>query len=134
LGDVTAGKEAGLETQRKLSKNTLMSCHQNAGHSDNKNVANCSIKSAAKLKHLGRIITNQSRTHEEFKKQIHFGEYLILFSSEYVVFPTAISERKKKPKTFWEEIIAYFPLIRHGQHRKSSRCLGTIRDFYRAVA
>jgi hypothetical protein len=30
-------------------------------------------------------------------------------------------------KKFWEEIIAYFPLIRHGPHRKRSRCLATIR-------
>jgi hypothetical protein len=28
---------------------------------------------------------------------------------------------------FWEELIAYFPLIRHGPHIKSSRCLATIR-------
>jgi hypothetical protein len=31
-------------------------------------------------------------------------------------------------KNFWEELIAYFPSIRHGQHRKRSRCLTTIED------
>jgi hypothetical protein len=29
-------------------------------------------------------------------------------------------------KKFWEELIAYFPLIRHGPHRKRIRCLATI--------
>jgi hypothetical protein len=29
-------------------------------------------------------------------------------------------------KKFWEELIAYFPLIQ-GPHRKRSRCLATIR-------
>jgi hypothetical protein len=30
-------------------------------------------------------------------------------------------------KKFWEELIAYFPFIRHKPHRKRSRCLATIR-------
>jgi hypothetical protein len=34
-------------------------------------------------------------------------------------------------KKFWEEVIAYFPLIRHGPHRKRSRCLATIRGIHR---
>jgi hypothetical protein len=35
-------------------------------------------------------------------------------------------ERKNK---FWEGLIAYFPLIRHGPHRKRSRCLATIEGY-----
>jgi hypothetical protein len=33
-----------------------------------------------------------------------------------------------KHKKFWEELIAYFPLIRHGPHRKRTRCLAVIRE------
>jgi hypothetical protein len=32
-----------------------------------------------------------------------------------------------KIKNFWGKLIAYFPLIRHGPHRKRSRFLATIR-------
>jgi hypothetical protein len=35
--------------------------------------------------------------------------------------------KRKKDEKFWEELIAYVPLIRHGPHRKLSRCLATIK-------
>jgi hypothetical protein len=54
---------------------------------------------------------------------------------------------KTKNKKFWEELIAYFPLIRHGPHRKRNNYVDTHRqqgdhiiyrrscgDFYRSVA
>jgi hypothetical protein len=38
-----------------------------------------------------------------------------------------LSLKLKKDKKFWEELIAYFPLIWHGPHRKRSHCLAMIR-------
>jgi hypothetical protein len=35
--------------------------------------------------------------------------------------PGAMALRWEKNKKFWEELIAYFPLIRHGPHRKRRR-------------
>jgi hypothetical protein len=35
-------------------------------------------------------------------------------------------------KKFWEELIAYFPLKRHGQHRKRKKIRGRYTDIQRA--
>jgi hypothetical protein len=35
---------------------------------------------------------------------------------------------KKYNKKFWEELIAYFPLIRHGLHRKRNKYVNTHRQ------
>jgi hypothetical protein len=53
----------------------------------------------------------------------------------------------KSDEKFWEELIAYFTIIRHGPHRKRNNYVGTHRqqgdliiytrssgNFYRAVA
>jgi hypothetical protein len=60
-----------------------------------------------------------------------------------IIFSPFLEDNQK----FWEELIAYFPLIRHGPHRKRNKYVDTHRqqddliiytrscgDFYRAVA
>jgi hypothetical protein len=44
-------------------------------------------------------------------------------------FRMVVPENAKRHKKFWEELIAYFPLIRHGPHRKPSCCLATIGGY-----
>jgi hypothetical protein len=57
------------------------------------------------------------------------GRLLFIFKiEEFIHYRSMPSEYEDSNKKFWGELIAYFPLIRHGPHRKSSRCLATIRE------
>jgi hypothetical protein len=47
------------------------------------------------------------------------------------VFTWENSECINKNNKFLEEVIGKFPLIWHGEHRKCSRCLATIRGIHR---
>jgi hypothetical protein len=56
-------------------------------------------------------------THKpSFKSGAHLGSELTTLES--VSFLSFLGALYKINKKFWEELIAYFPLIRHGQHRK----------------
>jgi hypothetical protein len=55
--------------------------------------------------------------------RIHYPCVFLLFYTINSDIPTALLNKK-----VWEEAIAYFPFIRHGPHRKLSRCLATIRE------
>jgi hypothetical protein len=59
----------------------------------------------------GKIFrTEQKQEFDEF-------DFLLPYKPEYKATPY-FSNRKTENKKFWEELIAYFPLIRHGPHRK----------------
>jgi hypothetical protein len=73
-----------------------------------------------------------------------------IFSQIYFILFLKLVAAKGKGKVvpvLWEELIAYFPSIQHGPHRKQNNCVDTHRqqgdliiytrrcgDFYRTVA
>jgi hypothetical protein len=81
-----ASKEVGLEVNQEKTMYMLMSRSQRTEQKHSINIANRSLEDVAKLKYLGTTLTNRNCKHEETK----FGECLLPFSSESLVFPNAV--------------------------------------------
>jgi hypothetical protein len=68
-----ASKEVGLEVNIEKTEYMLLSHHQYAGQIYNIKIANRCFENVAKLKYLGRTITNQNLIQEEIKRRLNSG-------------------------------------------------------------
>jgi hypothetical protein len=67
---IGANKEVGLEVNAEKPKYTLMllSCHQNAGQSQDITIVNRYFKNGIQFKYLGTTITNRNVLEEEIER------------------------------------------------------------------
>jgi hypothetical protein len=67
---IDASKEVCLEVNAEETKYMLLSRHQNAEQNHRIKTANRAFEYAAKLKYLGRPVTNQNFIQEEIKRRL----------------------------------------------------------------
>jgi hypothetical protein len=70
---IDPSKEVGLEVNTEKTKYMLLSCHQNAGQSQDIKLAISSFENVAQFRYLGTTITNQNLIQEEIKRSLNSG-------------------------------------------------------------
>jgi hypothetical protein len=63
----------GLGINVEKTKYILVSCHQNAGQSQNIQIANRSFENLSQFRCLGMTVTNQKLIQEESKRRLNAG-------------------------------------------------------------
>jgi hypothetical protein len=66
-------KEVGLEVNPEKTKCMLVSGCQKAGQRQSIKIAKMSFKSGAKLRYMGKTLTDQNCIHEEIKSRLNSG-------------------------------------------------------------
>jgi hypothetical protein len=70
---IDASNEVDLEVNSEKTQYMLMSCHQNAGQTQNLKTVDRSFENVAKSKYLEMTVTSHNLIHEEIKSRLNSG-------------------------------------------------------------
>jgi hypothetical protein len=95
---LVASKEVGLEVNPEKTKHMLMSRSQKIGQKHSIKVANTSFEDVAKLKNLGKRLTDQNCMHEEINSRLNSGN--ACYHSVHSLLSSRLLSRNLKVKIY----------------------------------
>jgi hypothetical protein len=104
-----ASKEVGLEVNPDKTKYMLVSRCQKAGQGQSIKIGNRTFESVAKLKYLGKTLTDQNYIHEEIRSRLNSGS--ACYHSVQSLLSSRLLSRNVKVKIYKTIIL---PVVLYG--------------------